>query len=147
MYIKVCCKAMVSCTLTKPYFYNFITGYVLLNVHNELLYPHTLCIVEENTELSIKQQGHLIEVSCSMIADNLVAMGIHIEVNPEHVIWPGGRSCSIENDPLASKHNKGCPLKKSVDKLITTTVLKCREDIPDMAPSKIPVGKLSVYTS
>ena len=77
---------MVSCILTKPYFYNFITGYVLLNVHNELLYPHTLCIVEENMELSIKQRGCLIEVSCSMIADNPVTMGICIEVNPECVI-------------------------------------------------------------
>ena len=108
-----------------------------------MVYTHLLVILQENAQLSITKQSRLIEVCVSKIAEILVKFSVDISINPECITWPGGNVFSVPNDPLASKRHKGKPLKKSIDTLMSSTVLKAREEIPAINNDKVLYGKFS----
>ena len=99
-----------------------------MNVHNNIIYKHVLNLIRDNTDLPITKQSRLIEVSMSHIAMILCGMGVKIDLDLKRIIWPGGHVCSKENDPLTSKRNRGRPLKKSIDTLMTQTFMQCCRD-------------------
>ena len=83
--------------------------------------------MQENNNMTLRQQSHLIEVSMSGIADDLMLLGVIFNVVSEFISWPSGHVTQLVNDPLASKCYRGKPLKKSVGTLLNKAVLEGHE--------------------